>query len=239
MLTYEKAAELFGTRKKGSDRKPLENNTYLHQTEDGSFAVRLHVTDVVIIREDGTYTLNTGGWRTVTTKDRMNKYGPCCIYSKRGIWYARNCVYSDGLVVDAEGNGISNLDAGAEDREKKLSNEITKYIDGFCEHIKAVGIEKPGNGDCFGCLFSAVNGADIKALHPMGFDHILTHFEEKYYVPSLLLKAVVLSGGNIQVCWSYLNTHSNREHMVMDARRYLRRYFRRIRSFLLSEVPAC
>jgi hypothetical protein len=84
------------------DSRKLENNTYLirqnvhwadkdgeHQTERGPIAVRLHTTDVVTFHRDGIIELDTGGWYTVTTKDRMNKYlpPPFKIFSERGTWH--------------------------------------------------------------------------------------------------------------------------------------------------------
>jgi len=41
--------------------------------EDGWTVVRYHQTDVVRFREGGPIILNTGGYRTVTTKARMNQ----------------------------------------------------------------------------------------------------------------------------------------------------------------------
>lgn len=55
--------------------KKIENNTWLIEYKDGSKAYRLHKTDVVIFKGDSFY-LNTDGWKTVTTKDRINKYMP-------------------------------------------------------------------------------------------------------------------------------------------------------------------
>jgi hypothetical protein len=84
MLTYANAADLMRTARNG--RRKLGNNTYL-ESAGSDYAVRLHGTSVVIIHADGTYTLNTGGWGTVTTKARINEYGPARVCSDRGTWY--------------------------------------------------------------------------------------------------------------------------------------------------------
>ena len=39
---------------------------------DGDIHIRYQDTDVVIFKADGTIVLNSGGWRTTTTKSRMN-----------------------------------------------------------------------------------------------------------------------------------------------------------------------
>jgi hypothetical protein len=91
MLTYHEAQTMMArAQDRGyGPRRKLQNHTYLYQRGD-DFAVRLHYTDVVIIHADGTYTLDTGTWRTVTTKERINGYGPARVYSHRGIW----CVWT-------------------------------------------------------------------------------------------------------------------------------------------------
>jgi hypothetical protein len=87
MLSYQDAqTRMARAQDRGyGKRRLLQNNTYLVQRGE-DYAVRLHNTDVVTIHADGTYTLNTGGWETVTTKDRINGYGPARVYSHRGVW---------------------------------------------------------------------------------------------------------------------------------------------------------
>lgn len=38
--------------------------------------LRFHRTDILTFDRNGLVTINTGGWRTVTTKDRLNKFLP-------------------------------------------------------------------------------------------------------------------------------------------------------------------
>ena len=60
---------------------------------DGVFwKVTYHKTDVVTVNQDGSITLDTGGWFTQTTKNRMNQasnqYGLCFrVYQAMGVWY--------------------------------------------------------------------------------------------------------------------------------------------------------
>lgn len=48
------------------------NNTAIYRHEDGSMRVRLHQTDIVIVRADSV-TYDCGGWATMTTARRMNE----------------------------------------------------------------------------------------------------------------------------------------------------------------------
>jgi hypothetical protein len=80
--------------------RKLENNTYLKRRNWGStkaIAVRLHTTDVITFFEDGRIEVSTGGWDTVTTRDRISSYlpKPWTVYGERNAtilsnfrWYA-------------------------------------------------------------------------------------------------------------------------------------------------------
>lgn len=70
------------------EKKKLDNNTYAHRKEDGSIGIRLHNTDVVTFYPNGDFKLNSGGWHTMTTKDRINNFVPngYHISQKNYIW---------------------------------------------------------------------------------------------------------------------------------------------------------
>lgn len=91
MLEYREAERLFKTARDPRKGKPLQNNTRLYHEPNGEFGdcyeVWLHNTPVVTIYQDGTYVLKTEGWTTVTTKDRINTYGPGNVWQKDRIWY--------------------------------------------------------------------------------------------------------------------------------------------------------
>lgn len=76
--------------------RKIANNTYCQRREDGSIAIKLHATDVVTYHADGTVTLNSGGYETVTTKDRFNNFGPSgiAVYSDKGRWTVYRLPYS-------------------------------------------------------------------------------------------------------------------------------------------------
>lgn len=61
--------------------------TMLHPL-GGAYALRYHHTDVVTAYPDGKVVLNSGGYRTLTTKERINRYMPegCKLINKRGKW---------------------------------------------------------------------------------------------------------------------------------------------------------
>lgn len=69
-MTYNQAIEKLGNR----EQKKIANNTYLVRRNDGTVAIRLHATDILTFRPDGTVVLRTNGWRSITTKARLNEY---------------------------------------------------------------------------------------------------------------------------------------------------------------------
>lgn len=225
MLTYEEARSMMERARNG--RRKLENNTWLERrttnapkdrTYKSAYAVRLHDTDVVTLHPDGSYTLNSGGWRTVTTKDRINRYAPGVISSDRGTWYYYPKLgrwdlkfpFADGMRVWANGQveGVG-LDESAIRRD--ILKQIRVYIDGFAAHVVKHGLADPGPGDCWGCYMVPAGDGNGKLPvrmapwgqdratkpgtdHVMGLDHIFEHFREKYYVPSLAWRAVQRRG---------------------------------------------
>lgn len=84
-------------------RRKVGNNTYAEILHDGSVGITLHKTRVVTIHADGKYTLRNGGWNTVTTKDRINKYAPVRVYQRDFQWYitidGKEYDFEDGMVV--------------------------------------------------------------------------------------------------------------------------------------------
>lgn len=83
---YEGWNNLLGTR----ESRKIQRNTYVEWIGDLSIGIRLHMTHIVIYHPDGMVTFDTGGrWKTVTTKDRMNSYGPSGvrIRSHNNVWY--------------------------------------------------------------------------------------------------------------------------------------------------------
>ena len=83
------------------------NNTELHRTGRYSdIALTLHGTDVVTLSSGGSITLNSGRWRTITTKERMNQLlnrVGYCVYQKDWDWYVAGHgldePYSDGFIL--------------------------------------------------------------------------------------------------------------------------------------------
>jgi len=102
MATYEELDNQLQGRNFNS--RKVGNNTYLIRHEN-IIALRLHNTDVVTAYPDGRMMLNSGGWMTPTTKNRMNSIiYPYYIYQQDYSWYIRDnsgevFPYFDGMTL--------------------------------------------------------------------------------------------------------------------------------------------
>ena len=85
------------------------NNTAVFTGDDGALTVVLHRTAVFKKHTDGTIELNSGGWRTVTTKARINQafrqlspetHGG--VFQKKGEWFVHLGDRGDGITVPFE-----------------------------------------------------------------------------------------------------------------------------------------
>lgn len=207
MLTFERCEKLMASARNSAAGKPLANNTRLERRGPDAFAVRLHSTDILTIERGGAYTYDSGGWRTATTKDRMNEYGPLRIYQHRGEWFvitpgnignpdAPAAVYADGMRYGETG-GLSGAGAASLVAEnRKLARRIAEYARGFVAELYAGRIKKPSAGDCWYCALRDENGRTLGECNG-DQSHLRAHLDERYYVPSLLFTALERTGASI------------------------------------------
>ena len=98
-MTYDEAVKMVKGVSYRSQRK-VGNNTYAYIHYDGSVSIELHGTKVVVFYPNGLVKLNSGGWQTSTTKDRINKYSPVKVYQKKGVWYLEDGTeFEDNILV--------------------------------------------------------------------------------------------------------------------------------------------
>jgi len=179
MNTFEQFKELANTR-----RRKLANNTYLVVRDDGGFGIKLHETEVVIHYPDRII-LNSDGYQTVTTKERMNRFSPVTVWSDKGVWmvawnaYGSGVPFADNIELRSD-DSITGAgpDPKATQKLRKRINQFAKdYATAFCTGK----IPAPSGGDCWACCMVTEEGKSA-----IGSDHILTHLDESYFVPSML-----------------------------------------------------
>lgn len=178
-------------------------------------AVRLHQTDVVTFTGDGYLILDTGGWKTVTTKDRINTFTPydVNVWSDKGEWRLH---YSGGSVPFADGVTLENFSLAGigflpvegtypNESQERLAKEakarLKKDVEDFLKKADrsleawAVTVRETGSlntsGDCFYCRGLV---SDTEGEVATGTDHLWSHLREGYVFPSLFLSAYASKG---------------------------------------------
>ncbi len=194
-LNYETLSEKLTGRNR--DSRKLGNNTYLIRKANGDIAVRLHNTDVVTYHPNHDITFDSGGYRTMTTKARINEFAPVILSQKNGHWSITHRInfghanhdwktlpwvnFADGIRWDHAAEKF--VGEGPDEKSTvKTARKLKAFVNDYMTAFDAGKVPAPGPGDCWGCLMR--DKATGKSV--MGSDHI----KEKYYVPSLLNAAM-------------------------------------------------
>lgn len=225
-----------------SQSRKVANNTYLER-RGNDIAVRLHATDVVTFHADGTATLDSGGWLTVTTKARMNEYlpGGISLGSVKGRWYFMypghyegdsyvrserpNVPYADGVTIDLASLDVIDGQAAVEavKLEDSANAAMRKAVAAYVRKTTPEAIVKAFThvgGDCMLCTGVIPND---------DHDHVRLHVEEQYVMYSLTLAAVRERGFvNPDVIMSFIYNSAQRgevDRLYKDSmRKYLRKH---------------
>jgi hypothetical protein len=185
--------QIFIANGRNKTSRKAANNTVV-RIENGDAIIKLHNTDIVTLHENNTATLNTGGWQTVTTKERINRYTNAGISQRNSIWYMRDgSLFYDGMTINADGLPVKpKLPEKHERVMRDIKKQARQYAHAFVEQLQAGKIGLPSGGDCWGCYF-ALNNSKNDA-QPMGVSHLFEHVKDQYFVPSLLVNAAHNAG---------------------------------------------
>jgi len=117
--SYEAAVHLLG----GCTRRKLCHNTYLQRDHvSGGIGIHLHENQIVLFQENKPMRISSCGWKTVTTKQRLNRCLPphCHLYQVKFDWEVDIIMveprtgrmkpvphrFFDGMEIDDRGNSI-------------------------------------------------------------------------------------------------------------------------------------
>lgn len=235
MNTYTEAASQLIHKTSGNamTSRKVANNTYLIRRSADDIAVRLHTTDVVTYHSDGTITLDTGGWQSYTTKERLNRFTPFSVGAIAGVWYVtrRNPQYMsdqsqpwsawtvpfwDGMRIDPDATtppAVPESEALKSAADKETLRLIGAYVRGLSDvwpNIIADAVAHGTAGDCLICQM----GGDMAASDS---SHLFAHLRERYYMATLALNALAEVG--------YREPMALVNHVDI-VKRAVRRYFR-------------
>jgi len=184
--------DLLSNTENVKNSKFIANNTLRINYNDGSSAIRFHNTDIITFRTDNKIVLNSGGYRTVTTKERINKFAPVRLYQNKGLWYLNGeSLFYDNCIINDKGQLLSKElnKERIEAKVIKLKKQITKY----CNLITKENLPIPSPGDCWFCSLHDKNNV------PMGevskdTSHLLSHLKENYLHGSIIVNAMREAG---------------------------------------------
>ncbi|KKK93888.1 hypothetical protein LCGC14_2688360, partial [marine sediment metagenome] len=167
------------------DGRNIANNTRLER-RSGSIALRYHATDVVTYHLDGSLTLDSGGWRTTTTKERINWALPRGLHLRRdkGVWFVgsswfdNGIPFADGMRIGPRG-GITGAKTDTPSKDRAIKRRVQAFAQ-LC--ADALPLPKPSNGDCWFCYMVTENGQTLGDRSHEA-DHLDSHMEESYAVP--------------------------------------------------------
>jgi len=206
--------------------RKLENNFSLNDTPDGHRAYIFH--EVVILRhvEENTWRIRTGGYWTLTTKDRLNKAlrdvgCPLRVWQERGKWYLSDFHNSyqkkdavqlfDGIVIDLATLKVANPEEGEPAEFDRQHYE--KLIKQYCKDLAALEkLPEPESGDCWYCGMLDPEGKDTS--------HLISHLEEGYIHGSLIFRALQAAGYRDP---SFIFQCGSRDSIVRAVRKYFRK----------------
>lgn len=209
-------------------RKVANNTVAIRRGDD--IAIQQHETDVLTFHADRPkVTYNTGGWYTVTTKVRLNTFGPegWRVTQSAGVWTlqspglngARQVFrFWDGMTLDPVSETIVNESDGPDfdgiDRfNKRTRNLITSYVRGLTDSIITELVDNPTGGDCFYCL----------ASDPFGdVEHLESHLRERYYMTSLVFNAYKSRGYSDPGLVLYMHSRNSPKQVRQILGKYLR-----------------
>lgn len=225
--------------------RKTEYETAVVLTEDGEPAIQLFGTIILVYHEDGSVTLNSGGYLTRTTKRRINDYQDVVqVYQDRNVWYVNyggygwnipeneRTPFKDNMRVYPDGTTVYPGDEPDPVRKRELADAIVDYAHNYAEALVEGKVPAPDSGDCQKCK-------GFFGTKASGGEHLLSHIKEGYYAPSLVREAFKEYRAPA-LAWNALNAfwYGNPEHRTSEwIKDLLRQHaYRAIRSYLRARL---
>ncbi len=171
-MNYEKALDFVKAGRSKVERTYAKATTF--RIEGDNIVVRYHHTDIITFKPDNTIHIYFNGYHTMTTRRRVSDIVNVRVWGANGMSEVAGTVVANRATIV---NGIvteTDYKKSDEDQIKDMKKKIKKYCKEYADAYP--NMDDPSGGDCWYCsLFGG-----------QGSSHLLSHMEEKYYVPSLL-----------------------------------------------------
>jgi hypothetical protein len=201
--------------------KLAARNTLDYTLADGTRKIRLHDTDIMIFHPTGMIELNTGGYNTKTTRERMNSFLPstASVYTERGVIYARyngeTKPFTETATIDTVKGRILS------DRNESDIDADRRALDAYMREWKRKGL--PPQEKAAGDPWVFPNAENGKIQEYVMRDWV----ESKYVFRSLYIHAMRFAGIRDVGIGIYMDQIDRRKGKLeaIDTRR-IRRYVR-------------
>jgi len=217
--------------------KKLENNTWEYINDAGNRTIRLHDTDIMEFLPRNKVRLSSGGWLTMTTKQRLNNHlpRPLVISQDKRKWFIRGeggkeIPFFDGMVVPLDGKiapskKIQAKIRGEETKQKRLDKLVENYCKALRKQLRETGLPMPSGGDCWFCCLRNEKGVSWGELSS-DTEHLMSHLKEKYIMGSLIFNAMQHRGYKAEF-WFGIDQDKKLEDYHIDTYvRAVRNYYR-------------
>ena len=184
--------------------------------------IRLYETDIIIFKNNSVI-LNTGGFYTNLTRNRINDNIPIgVVFQKNNIWYFSCNRYDnkegrffDGMEIDNSTGNILNKDKAPKFFDiDKYNKKINKMIKAYCIEINKKDLPLDSSGDCLYCQFNKCSKDN---------EHLLLHLKEKYVMKSLILTALQEKGYRFPIfVYRAYQTDRNKSAITRAVTQYFR-----------------
>jgi len=243
-----KADMLADVERQDPDAFPLQHarmfarNTLRYVTRHGEERTRLHGTDVVREFPDGTAIIETGGWNTATTRDRINRAleGTAFVFTRQGTLYlakgGEDRPFVRRVTINPDETVSTDLDQG-----EAVSYEYMKpYVERYLDRLRRHGVPVDTAGDpwiptrpdgLYDAQYVRLWLTEPEAVRAHGEDPEDPDEQEPYVFGTLVANALEWSGLRSESVALFVRQHNHAVeqgqrpdsfHVISKVRRYLR-----------------
>lgn len=125
--------------------KRVANNTYRANIEGGGYIVVLHETPIIAVGADGAIEIDTGGYNTHTTRDRLNSFLPegWRVHTEAGVIYLHRYLGNGEHTPAIPFGKRCSISASGEVTPDLTPADLmsdTKLLNRFMGHVRKVGL---------------------------------------------------------------------------------------------------
>lgn len=138
-----KAEMLEGIEGQVTKSRVAASNTLEYYTADGARHIRLHDTDILTLLPNGAFSINTGGWNTVTTRARLREFLPegWSVYTDKARLHLRNR-HRAGAWLFRQRINVNQLGVVRPDVSPEKYATLIKMIDAYMRQWRKRGLPK-------------------------------------------------------------------------------------------------